>query len=52
LLVACKYSDLARWYILQLTYAVAISSRYCLNAIVVFVETCFACTPCEKLGVI
>jgi hypothetical protein len=45
LLVACKYSDLARWYILQLTYAVAISSRYCLSACsnsatVMFVETC------------
>jgi hypothetical protein len=45
LLVACKYSDLARWYILQLTYAVAVASRYCLNdlpnsATVVFVKTC------------
>jgi hypothetical protein len=59
LLVACKYSDLARWYILQLTFAVAISSRYCLNAslnsaTVVFVEACrsihVAYTPCEKLS--
>lgn len=29
LLVACKYSDLARWYILQLTCAVSVSSRCC-----------------------
>lgn len=29
LLVACKYSDLARWYILQLTCAVPVSSRCC-----------------------
>lgn len=27
LLVACKYSDLARWYILRLTCAVSVSSR-------------------------